>query len=228
MGLPFTSGEEHQCEWPQIRPCRCWLGCLEEPPDDLLFHINYLGSDQPTFTFNFSKGSSQIIAQYYQFIRLGFEGYKSIMENCMKNAMILKEGIAKTGRFDIISKDVGVPVVAFSLKDSTNYTVFQISESLRRFGWIVPAYTMPPNAEHVAVLRIVVREDFSHTLAERLIPDMEKVVKEFDAMPPRATVKEAHVTADDGKRSEKSVVEVQRDVFSYWRKISDKKSSGVC
>ncbi|KAL1563090.1 glutamate decarboxylase [Salvia divinorum] len=197
-------------------------------PDDLVFHINYLGSDQPTFTLNFSKGSSQIIAQYYQFIRLGFEGYKNIMENCMQNAKILKEGIAHTGRFNIVSKDVGVPVVAFSLKDSANYTVFQISESLRRFGWIVPAYTMPPNAEHVAVIRIVVREDFSHTLAERLISDMEKVVKEFDAMPPCAAVKEAHITADDSKRSEKSVLEVQRDVFSYWRRISDKKSSGVC
>ncbi|XP_057812392.1 glutamate decarboxylase-like [Salvia miltiorrhiza] len=190
----------------------------DDLPDDLVFHINYLGSDQPTFTLNFSKGSSQIIAQYYQFIRLGFEGYKNIMENCMQNAKLLKEGIAKTGRFDVVSKDVGVPVVAFSLKDSTGYTVFQISESLRRFGWIVPAYTMPPNAEHVAVLRIVVREDFSHTLAERLVSDMERVVEEFDALPPRAAVR-------DGKRS---VVEVERGVCSYWRRISDKKSSGVC
>ncbi|XP_052181490.1 glutamate decarboxylase-like isoform X3 [Diospyros lotus] len=51
-----------------------WRG-KEELPEDLIFHINYLGSDQPTFTLNFSKGSSQIIAQYYQFIRLGFEGH---------------------------------------------------------------------------------------------------------------------------------------------------------
>lgn len=199
----------------------------DDLPDDLVFHINYLGSDQPTFTLNFSKGSSQIIAQYYQFIRLGFQGYKNIMENCMQNAKLLREGIAKMGRFEVVSKDVGVPVVAFSLKDSTSYTVFQISESLRRFGWIVPAYTMPADAEHIAVLRIVVREDFSYSLAERLLSDIEKVVKEFEQLPPGAVVKEAHVTVDDLHiNSKKSVVEKQREICSYWRKI--KKTSGVC
>ncbi|GLT74168.1 hypothetical protein SLA2020_459810 [Shorea laevis] len=85
----------------------------EDLPEELVFHINYLGSDQPTFTLNFSKGSSQIIAQYYQFIRLGFEGYKNIIENCMENARVLREGLEKTGRFDILSKEVGVPLVAF-------------------------------------------------------------------------------------------------------------------
>lgn len=141
----------------------------------------------------------------------------------MQNAKLLKEGISKTGHFDIVSKDVGVPVVAFSLKNNSSYTVFQISESLRRFGWIVPAYTMPPNAEQVAVLRIVVREDFSHTLAQRLVSDIDKVVKEFDQL---------HLTAadDNGKEEEKKkrLVEVQRKICSYWRRVSDKKSSGVC
>lgn len=150
---------------------------------------------------------------------IDLKGYKNIMENCMQNAKLLKEGIAKSGRFEVVSKDVGVPVVAFSLKDSSSYTVFQISESLRRFGWIIPAYTMPADADHIAVLRIVVREDFSYTLAERLISDIDKVVKEFDQMPPRAMVKEAHVDLH-----KKSVVEI----CSYWRRISDKKSSGVC
>lgn len=201
----------------------------DDLPDDLVFHINYLGSDQPTFTLNFSKPSSHIIAQYYQFIRLGFQGYKTIMENCMQNAKLLKQGISRTGHFDIVSKDVGVPVVAFSLKNNNNFTVFQISESLRRFGWIVPAYTMPPNAEHVAVLRIVVREDFSYTLAQRLVSDIDKVVKEFDQLHVTVT---AHVQDDndddDGKWKKKSLVDVQREICSYWRRVSDKKSSGVC
>lgn len=151
------------------------------------------------------------------------------MESCMQNAKLLREGIAKMGCFEVVSKDVGVPVVAFSLKDSTSYTVFQISESLRRFGWIVPAYTMPADAEHIAVLRIVVREDFSYSLAERLLSDIQKVVKELDQLPPRAVVKEAHVTVDDLHiNSKKSVVEKQREICSYWRRISDKKTSGVC
>ncbi|WP_423781095.1 pyridoxal-dependent decarboxylase, partial [Escherichia coli] len=77
-------------------------------PEELIFHINYLGADQPTFTLNFSKGSSQVIAQYYQLIRLGFEGYKNIMENCQENADVLKEGLEKSGRFNIVSKAKGV------------------------------------------------------------------------------------------------------------------------
>ncbi|KAI3724270.1 hypothetical protein L2E82_36042 [Cichorium intybus] len=152
----------------------------DDLPDELVIHINYLGSDQPTFTLNFSKGSSQIIAQYYQFIRLGFEGYKDVMTNCHKNMMVLKEGLEKTGKFNILSKDVGVPLLAFSLKDTSKYTVFDISKSLRRFGWTVPPYTLPPDATHVSALRAVIREDFSHSLADKLIADIVKVVDELE------------------------------------------------
>lgn len=206
----------------------------EELPEELIFHINYLGSDQPTFTLNFSKGSSQIIAQYYQFIRLGSEGYKNIIQNCMANACVLREEIKKTGRFNILSKEDGVPLVAFSLKDSSRYTVFDISEDLRRFGWIVPAYTMPPDAEHVAVLRVVIREDFSRGLAERLVGDIEKVMMELDAKPSRGTIKAAHV--DGGarggegseKRVKKSVEQTQGEITSYWKRLAEGRRTGAC
>ncbi|XP_052181488.1 glutamate decarboxylase-like isoform X1 [Diospyros lotus] len=194
-----------------------WRG-KEELPEDLIFHINYLGSDQPTFTLNFSKGSSQIIAQYYQFIRLGFEGYRDIMENCMDNAKVLKKGIEKTGRFEIVSKDIGVPLVAFSLKDSSKYTVYMVSDRMRRFGWIVPAYTMPPNAQHIAVLRVVIREDFSHSLAERLVDNIKQVLKELDALPPHVSTKTDHVTP--------SVDKAPKEMASY--RIVDGKTYGVC
>ncbi|XP_040998267.1 glutamate decarboxylase-like [Juglans microcarpa x Juglans regia] len=194
----------------------------EDLPDDLIFHINYLGSDQPTFTLNFSKGSSQIIAQYYQLIRLGFEGYKNIMENCMANARVLKEGIEKMGRFDIVSKDVGVPLVAFSLKDSSKHTVFEISDSLRRFGWIVPAYTMAPDAQHIAVLRIVVREDFSRSLAERLVADIDKVVKELDTLPSRESTKAAHITATVEQKQH------AEEVLAHWKRVVAAKRAGAC
>ncbi|XP_040366078.1 glutamate decarboxylase 5 isoform X2 [Rosa chinensis] len=210
----------------------------EDLPDELVFHINYLGSDQPTFTLNFSKGSSQIIAQYYQFIRLGFEGYKNVMENCMDNTRALKEGLEKTGRFEILSKDIGVPLVAFKLKDSSKHTVFEIADSLRKFGWIVPAYTMPANAEHIAVLRVVVREDFSRSLAERLLSDIDKVLNEIDTLPSRVSMKAAHVTptVDEGvnasegmvKPGKKSVEEIQREVATYWRNLVERKRTGVC
>ncbi|KAI3858335.1 hypothetical protein MKW92_004087 [Papaver armeniacum] len=210
----------------------------QDLPEELIFHINYLGADQPTFTLNFSKGSSQIIAQYYQFIRLGFEGYKNIIGNCMENAQMLSKGLEKMSCFEILSKDVGVPLVALALKDSSKHTVFEISESLRRFGWIIPAYTMPPDAQEVAVLRVVIREDFSRSLAERLLSDFEKVMKEIEELPSRVSNKVVHVTAmvDEVKggqgavHKKKSVKETQEGVARYWRRLVDanKKTSGVC
>ncbi|BAF11404.1 glutamate decarboxylase 1 [Oryza sativa Japonica Group] len=199
----------------------------EDLPEELIFHINYLGTDQPTFTLNFSKGSSQVIAQYYQLIRHGFEGYRNIMENCHENAMVLKEGLVKTGRFDIVSKDEGVPLVAFSLKDRSRHDEFEISDMLRRFGWIVPAYTMPPDAQHVTVLRVVIREEFSRTLAERLVLDIEKVMYQLDALPSRLMppVPPAPLLVV----AKKSELETQRSVTEAWKKfVLAKRTNGVC
>ncbi|KAL0735685.1 hypothetical protein Bca4012_011895 [Brassica carinata] len=205
----------------------------EDLPEELIFHINYLGADQPTFTLNFSKGSSQVIAQYYQLIRLGHEGYRNVMENCRENMIVLREGLEKTGRFNIVSKDEGVPLVAFSLKDSSSHTEFEISDMLRRYGWIVPAYTMPPNAQHITVLRVVIREDFSRTLAERLVIDIEKVMRELDELPSRVI----HKISLGEEKSEangdnlmvtvkKSDMEKQREVINGWKKfVSDRKKT---
>ncbi|KAK9284250.1 hypothetical protein L1049_023419 [Liquidambar formosana] len=206
----------------------------QDLPDELIFHINYLGADQPTFTLNFSKGSSQIIAQYYQLIRLGYEGYKNIMENCQENAMVLKEGLLKTGRFNIVSKDNGVPLVAFSLKDNCRHNEFAVSDMLRRFGWIVPAYTMPPDAQHVTVLRVVIREDFSRTLAERLVVDIEKVLHELDTLPAKIDAMMSVSAREDkgpnGGVLKKTALETQREITTVWRKfvIERKKTNGVC
>ncbi|KAG5376695.1 hypothetical protein IGI04_041291 [Brassica rapa subsp. trilocularis] len=209
----------------------------EDLPEELIFHINYLGADQPTFTLNFSKGSSQVIAQYYQLIRLGHEGYRNVMENCRENMVVLREGLEKTGRFNIVSKDEGVPLVAFSLKDSSSHTEFEISDMLRRYGWIVPAYTMPPNAQHITVLRVVIREDFSRTLAERLVIDIEKVMRELDELPSRIIHKislgeeKSEVNGDNLMVTvKKSDMEKQREVINGWKKfVSDrKKTNGIC
>uniref|UniRef100_A0A803Q3E6 Glutamate decarboxylase n=1 Tax=Cannabis sativa TaxID=3483 RepID=A0A803Q3E6_CANSA len=189
----------------------------QDLPEELIFHINYLGADQPTFTLNFSKGSSQIIAQYYQLIRLGFEGYRNIMENCHKNAMVLKQGLEKTGRFEILSKDIGVPVVAFSLKDRSRHDEFEVSELLRRFGWIVPAYTMPADARHVSLLRVVIREDFSRTLAERLVIDISKVLQELDKLP--AKNGKSSTSDDEVDVTKKREDEIKRNIATHWRNI---------
>ncbi|KAL9672211.1 hypothetical protein QQ045_028461 [Rhodiola kirilowii] len=157
------------------------------------------------------------------------------MENCQGNAMVLKEGLEKTGKFNIVSKDEGVPLVAFSLKDSSKHNEFEVSETLRRFGWIVPAYTMPPNAQHITVLRVVIREDFSRTLAERLVSDIEKVLHELDTLPARVQAKlalaatEAEETSNNGT-VKKSDIEVQREITAAWKKfvLDKKKTNGIC
>jgi len=153
------------------------------------------------------------------------------MENCWDNARTLRKGIESTGRFNIISKDIGVPLVAFSLKDSSQHTVFEISDQLRRFGWIVPAYTMPPDAENIAILRVVVREDFNHGLAERLAADIDKVVKILDTLPSTITTKAAHVTAitsEPNEKVKKSELETQREIAIYWKRLLEGKKLGVC
>ncbi|OVA14519.1 Pyridoxal phosphate-dependent decarboxylase [Macleaya cordata] len=207
----------------------------EDLPEVLIFHINYLGADQPTFTLNFSKGSSQVIAQYYQLIRLGFEGYRNIMENCRENAIVLKEGLEKIDRFNILSKDNGVPLVAFSLKDHSRYNEFEISDLLRRFGWIVPAYTMPPDAQHITVLRVVIREDFSRTLAERLVIDIEKVLHELDNLQAKITVKKTSEEKEVQNVSngrivvKKTALETQEEITTAWKKfVLEKKTNIVC
>lgn len=165
------------------------------------------------------------------------------MENCQENAMVLKKGLERTGRFNIVSKDNGVPLVAFSLKDNIRHTEFEISDMLRRFGWIVPAYTMPADAQHVTVLRVVIREDFSRTLAERLVMDIEKVLHELDLLPARVTEKltatATTVAVEENHHNhhhhhpavlKKTAIEVQREITATWKKfVADrKKTNGVC
>lgn len=160
------------------------------------------------------------------------------MENCNDNMAVLKEGLEKTGRFEIVSKDIGVPLVAFTLKDHTHFNEFQISDMLRRYGWIVPAYTMPPDAQHVTVLRVVIREDFSRTLAERLVIDVTKVVHELDLLPARViSTNTIMVTGEAGEENDekvlfakKSEIETQREITKAWKKfvMDRKKMNGVC
>jgi len=153
-------------------------------PEDLIFHVNYLGGDMPTFTLNFSRPGNQIIGQYYNFLRLGRDGYTRIISTLRDTATDLSGRIAGLGPFELLSDGSTIPVFAFRLKDASRYSVYDISERLRTRGWQVPAYTMPPDASEIAVLRIVVREGFSRDMADMLAADLVKVVGELDAAPP--------------------------------------------
>jgi len=149
----------------------------EDLPEELLFHVGYLGGDQATFTLNFSKGASQIIGQYYNLIRLGFAGYLSIMQTLQRNANYFAEELNKLGHFELISKHkTDLPLVAFRLKDESHFNIFDLSDHLRCRGWQVPAYSLAENAKNVHIMRVVVQESFSIDMADRLITDIIKAV----------------------------------------------------
>ena len=115
-------------------------------PKELVFKINYLGADQASFTLNFSRGASQIIGQYYQLIRLGKTGYRSIMMNLTRTADYLAANLEALGMILMSKKSgEGLPLVAFRLPDGKYYDEFNLAHSLRERGWVVPAYTMAPS-----------------------------------------------------------------------------------
>jgi len=146
-------------------------------PEELVFHVDYLGGDMPTFALNFSRPGAQVVAQYYTLLRLGREGYRRVQQTSRDNAQWLASEIAGMGPFELISVGDGIPVFAFRLRDGIDaYTVFDVSETLRIKGWLLPAYHMPPAMDDVAVLRVVVRNDFSHDLGGMLLGDLRWAV----------------------------------------------------
>jgi glutamate decarboxylase len=152
-------------------------------PDDLIFRVNYLGGEMPTFALNFSRPGAQVAAQYYNFLRLGFEGFRDVQRTCQEVAQYIAGEVATMGPFELLSDGSDLPVLAFKLTDpqKSGYTVFDLSERLRQRGWLVPAYTFPENMQDVAVLRIVVRNGVSQDLAGLLVEDLRIQVKALEA-----------------------------------------------
>ena len=164
----------------------------EQLPEDLVFRVNYLGGDMPTFTLNFSRPGNQVVGQYYNFLRLGREGFTAVMRCLSDTAQWLAHQLAAMPVFEVISDGSAIPVVSFRLAGDPGYTVFDISALLRSYGWQVPAYTMPDNATDVAVLRVVVREGFSANLARALRDDLVEVLGKLDKLPVGGFATEEH------------------------------------
>jgi glutamate decarboxylase len=151
-------------------------------PHELIFNVNYLGGNMPTFALNFSRPGAEVVAQYYMFLRLGFSGFVAVQQASRDIATALATHIAAMGPFDLITRGDQLPVFAFTTKpDNTAYNVFDVSRRLRERGWQVPAYTFPAHRDDLSALRIVCRNGFSHDLGalflqdlERLLPDLER------------------------------------------------------
>ena len=152
-------------------------------PEDLIFEVDYLGGRMPTFALNFSRGGAQIVAQYYELIRLGREGFRRVQQDSRDTARWLAGEIAELETFRLISDGSELPVFAFTLRPEVEgFTVFDVSEALRIRGWIVPAYPMPPAIDDLAVLRVCVRNGFSHDLASLLLADLGHALARVEAL----------------------------------------------
>ncbi|MGE4372291.1 MAG: glutamate decarboxylase [Xanthobacter sp.] len=158
-------------------------------PEELVFNVNYLGGNMPTFALNFSRPGGQIISQYYNFIRLGREGYAKIQNTCYDTAEYLAREIAKIGPFEMIfdgDRKAGIPALAWKLKDEEaigGYTLYDLADRLRSRGWQVPAYSMPAHREDLVIQRILVRHGVSHDLGSLLLEDMKRAIAHFEKHP---------------------------------------------
>jgi glutamate decarboxylase len=170
-----TSGHKYGLVYPGVGWV-VWRGATALP-EDLVFRVNYLGGEMPTFALNFSRPGAQVAAQYFTFLRLGFDGFRRVQLYCREVASSLAERIEALGAFRLLTDGRQLPVFAFTLADGeTGYSVFDLSAALREQGWLVPAYTFPAHREDLAVLRIVVRNGFSHDLADLLMEAFARVL----------------------------------------------------
>jgi glutamate decarboxylase len=175
-----------------LAPLGCgWIVWREKSdlPEDLIFNVNYLGGSMPTFALNFSRPGGQVVAQYYNFVRLGRDGYAKLHSSCYRTAQYLAREIAALGPFEMIfggEPADGIPAVCWKIPEGVNpgYTLYDLADRLRMRGWQVPAYSMPANREDLVVQRILVRTGVSRDLAGILVGDFKSAIDYLTRRPP--------------------------------------------
>ncbi|SIO29227.1 glutamate decarboxylase [Halodesulfovibrio marinisediminis] len=179
-----------------LSPLGCgWVIWASEKdlPEDLIFRVNYLGGQMPTFALNFSRPGGEVIAQYYNLLRLGFEGYMKVQGASYDAARFFTEGLKKFGLFEFINdSSKGLPLVCWKFKDNAKapFSLYQLSDELRQRGWLIPTYTLPPDCEDIVVQRIVVRHGTTVDMLHLLLKDFKEVIDELMESPPCGPDKE--------------------------------------
>jgi glutamate decarboxylase len=176
-----TSGHKYGLVYPGVG----WIVWreLSDLDPSLIFNVDYLGGAMPTLAINFSRPASQIVAQYYNLIRLGRSGYREIHDACQEIAVDLARQIASLGPFRLLSTGLDLPVVAWTLQEPANWSLYDLSDRLRDRGWQVPSYRMPANRQEIVIQRAVIRNGFTHDLAGMLVRDMRRHLDWFAAQP---------------------------------------------
>ena len=179
-----TSGHKYGLVYPGLG----WVVWKDKKylPDQMSFSVNYLGANISQVGLNFSRPAAQILAQYYNFIHLGEDGYRDIHENSMCIAQYCHDQIGKMPYFDNYSETLENPLFIWSLKPefekTAKWTLFDLQDKLMQSGWMVPAYTMPKNIEDMVVMRVVVRQGMSRDMANMLIEDIQNAVEELQKL----------------------------------------------
>jgi len=180
-----TSGHKYGLVYPGVGWI-VWREASDLHPD-LIFNVDYLGGTMPTLAINFSRPASQVVAQYYNLIRLGKSGYRAIHQACQDVAVDLAKRIGEMGPFEVLSDGRALPVIAWTLKTNetgpTHWSLYDLADRLRDRGWQVPAYRMPANRQDLVVQRVVVRNGFTHDLADMLLRDIRRHLDWFATQP---------------------------------------------
>ena len=175
-----TSGHKYGLVYPGIG----WVLWRDKEylPQELVFDVSYLGGKIPTMAINFSRSASQIIGQYYNFLRYGFEGYRQIHQRTKDVAMFLASELEKTGLFQIYNNGENLPIVCYKLKEDANvdWTLYDLADRLLMKGWQVPAYPLPADLQDTIIQRIVCRADLSHNLAELYLRDLKAAIEDLN------------------------------------------------
>ena len=179
-----TSGHKYGLVYPGLG----WVIWRDKSylPGDMSFSVNYLGASITQVGLNFSRPAAQILAQYYNFIHLGMEGYREVHSNAMTIATYCHDAIGKMKCFRNYSAKLENPLFIWSLapeyEKTANWTLFDLQDKLMQQGWMVPAYTMPKDIEDMVVMRIVVRQGMSRDMADMLIADIADSVAELEKL----------------------------------------------
>ena len=164
-----------------------WVVWREEKdlPEELIFNVDYLGGNMPTFALNFSRPGGQIIAQYYNFMRLGFEGYQGIQQACMDTAQWIAQQIEKMGPFEMLyDGSDGLPGLSYTLKPGDwGFSLYDLSERVRMRGWQIASYPLPAHRDGTVIQRIMIRHGVSHDMASLLVTDIQRSLDHFKAHP---------------------------------------------
>ena len=179
-----TSGHKYGLVYPGLG----WVVWKDKKylPDQMNFSVNYLGASITQVGLNFSRPAAQILAQYYNFLHLGVEGYREVHSNSMNIARYCHEAIGKMHCFQNYSKELDNPLFIWFLKPeyekTAKWTLFDLQDKLMQCGWMVPAYAMPKDIEDMVVMRVVVRQGMSRDMADMLITDIQNAVAELEQL----------------------------------------------